>query len=128
MRAIPLVVQISKFLNSILCAGFREQRRDAASSPSLRSALTSIKPALTMVSTALRVAVSRRAAKHCPDFCLTSLEQSGAIFLQKQNALGRPALDDIAKGNVSVSSDEDACECVVCLADVRTKQGHSDRD
>ena len=89
MRAIPLVeldVQISKFLNSILCAGSGSKGD------------------------------------------LTSLEQSGAIFLQKQNALGRPALDDIAKGNVSVSSDEDACECVVCLADVRTKQGHSDRD
>ena len=48
-----------------------------------------------------------------------SVEQSGG----QEHALGWPALGDIAEGNVSVSSDEDACDCVVCLADVRTEKG-----
>jgi hypothetical protein len=48
-----------------------------------------------------------------------SVEQSG----DQEHALGRPALGDIEEGNVSVSSDEDACDCVVCLADVRTEKG-----
>lgn len=40
-----------------------------------------------------------------------SVEQSGC----QEHALDRPALSDIAEGNVSVSSDEDACDCVICL-------------
>ena len=34
------------------------------------------------------------------------------------------ALDHVAKGDMSGSSDEEACECVVCIADVRTTDGH----
>ena len=48
-----------------------------------------------------------------------SVEQSGA----QEHSLGRPVLGDIAEGNVCVSSDEDDCDCVVCLADVRRQKG-----
>ena len=50
---------------------------------------------------------------------------SGAEQHDVVTDVSRPAaLDHVAKGDMSGSSDEEACECMVCIADVRTTVGH----